>query len=736
VPDDSIQRPVSSPSRDCLGRLQAGSFLALVVAWSSLCVAGCGRGSHPTFPGAPVVLVSIDTLRADHLPAYGHAGVSTPEIDALRRDGILFENAYAHCPLTLPSHASVLTGLLPPEHGVRDNLGYRLDAAAHPTLARILKGRGYATGAAVSAYVLRGGTGLGDSFDFYDDSVPAGQAGAALGEVQRAGEETADRLLGWRETLPRGRPPFLFLHLFEPHAPYEPPPAFAGRAASAYDGEIAAASAAVGRFLDRLRKDGTYDRAIVVLFSDHGEGLMEHGERHHGILLYRWALHVPLILKLPGSARAGESVGSPVGLVDILPTLARLLAVDVPAGLPGRSLLETNGPPRPQFAETYYPRLHLGWSELRSLVDDRHQLVDGPRPELYDIRQDPRELHDRASSDAGRTRSMKDLLDRHPARFAGPGAVAAADRERLQALGYLGAAAPGDGPLPNPRDHVGEVEEIEAAFRLTKTSDAQAVVAFRRLLARHPRLLDVQLGLAEALARLERYDEAAAAYAAVLSLAPSMRSEVGTRLARVSLLLGRMDDVETHARSGLEASPAEARELLAWAALHRGDLDSAEREARAALDHAPGAAGAALALAEVHVRRSDLEAALALLDETRSRARAPVRGLQLARGDVLARLGRHREAAAALREEIQAFPQNSVAYARLAIVHAIQGRTRAEVARLLEAMLAASPGAQTADLAAQTLRAIGDSSEAARWRKRAAALRVSERSAGAKPGGS
>jgi arylsulfatase A-like enzyme/Flp pilus assembly protein TadD len=701
----------------------ASRHLAFAAACSCLSLAGCGRGSHPTFPGAPVVLVSIDTLRADHLPAYGHAGVSTPEIDALRRDGILFENAYAHCPLTLPSHASVLTGRLPPEHGVRDNLGYRLDPSAHPTLARLLKARGYATGAAVSAYVLRGGTGLGDSFDFYDDDVHAARAGDSLGEVQRPGQETADRLLGWRETLPPGRPPFLFLHLFEPHAPYEPPPPFAERAASAYDGEIAAASAAVGRLLDRLRQDGTYERSIVVLFSDHGEGLMEHGERHHGILLYRWALHVPLILKLPGGARAGESVTTPVGLVDILPTLARLLDLKVPAGLPGRSLLEAGEPPRVQYAETYYPRLHLGWSELRSVVDDRHQLIDGPRPELYDVRQDPRQLHDRAASDAGRARSMKDLLDRHAVRFSGPETVPPEVRERLQALGYLGAAATGDGPLPNPRDHVGEVEEIEAAFRLTKTSDEQAVVAFRRLLTRHPRLIDVHLGLAEALGRLERYEEAASAYSTVLSLAPSMRAEVGTRRARVSLLLGRMEDVETHARSGLEASPAEARELLAWAALHRGDLDSAEREARAALALAPASAGAALALAEVHVRRSDLRAALALLDEARSQARAPVRGLQLARGDALARLGRHPEAAAALREEIQAFPQNSVAYARLSIVYALEGRTRAEVARVLEAMLAASPGARTAELAAQTLASIGDSSQAARWRRRAAALR-------------
>jgi len=697
--------------------------LVFVVAASSLAVATvCRRAPHPAFPEAPVVLISIDTLRADHLPVYGYGGVETPAIDALRRDSILFENAYAHGPLTLPSHVSVLTGRLPPEHGVRDNLGYRLDPDVHPTLARLLKARGYATGAAVSAYVLRAATGLGDSFDFYDDDVHAARDTDALGEVQRPGASTAGRLLEWRREHARGGPELLFLHVYEPHAPYEPPAPFDREVASAYDGEIAAADAAVGRFLEELRGDGTYERSIVVLLSDHGEGLMEHGERQHGILLYRWALHVPLILKLPRGERAGTTVRAPVGLVDVVPTLARLLEMPVPAGLPGRSLLEEGGAPRSQYAETYYPRIHLGWSELRSLVDDTHQWIDGPRPELYDIREDPRELHDLAASDEKTARSMKSRLDRHSASFSAPEAVPAEVRERLAALGYLGgAAATHEGPFPNPRDHIREVEEVEAAFRLTKQSDDEAVVAFRRLLARYPRLLDVHLGLAEALARLERHEEAARAFSAILALAPAMHAEIGTRLARVSLLLGRMDDVETHARAGLEASPAEARELLAWAALARDDLALAETQARAARDLAPGSAGSALALSEVHVRRSELVPALAVLDGACSDAHAPVRGLEFARGDVLARLGRNAEAAAAFENEIAAFPRNSDAYARLAIVYAIQGRRRVEVARLLEAMHAANPSPHTARLAADTLASIGDAPRAERWRRRAIA---------------
>jgi arylsulfatase A-like enzyme/tetratricopeptide (TPR) repeat protein len=691
------------------------------------CGLGCHRSVHPTFPGAPLVLISIDTLRADHLPAYGYEGVATPAIDALRRDSILFENAYAHCPLTLPSHVSLLTGLLPTEHGVRDNLGYRFAPEAHPTLAALLKGRGYATGAAVSAYVLRRASGLARSFDFYDDVIATTHESLALGQVQRPGDETARRLEEWQAGQEGGRPVFLFLHLYEPHAPYEPPEPFRGRYASAYDGEIAAADAVLGRFLDRLRRAGLYERSVVILLSDHGEGLMEHGERHHGVLLYRWALHVPLLLKLPGGERAGDVVRRPVGLVDVVPTLSRLLGFPPPAGLPGRSLLEEEPSPRRIYAETYYPRIHLGWSELRSLVGERYQLIDGPRPELYDIGKDPRQRRDLASTAGPTARSMKAEIARYPSAFSAPEPVDSGVRERLRALGYLGGAAAGPvaGPLANPRDVIHEIEEVEAAFRLTQGKDAEAVVAFHRLLERNPRQLDVQLGLAEALARLERHPEAADAYRAALAIAPAMAGEIGLALARVSLLLGRLDDVETHARAGLLSNPAPAHELLAWAALGRGDLVRAASEAGQATALAPGAPGSALALAEVHIRRSEPLEALAVLGgalaSLRSAGGAPVRGLELARGDALARLGRYAEAQAAFRREIEAFPRNSEAYARLAIVYALEGRRKSEVQRLLESMHAANPQPETALLAAKTLESIGDSPRAAAWRRRAAA---------------
>ena len=380
--------------------------VTLLLACTAL--SACSRPPGPRFPGAPVVLVSIDTLRADHLPAYGYPHVKTPHIDRLRRDAILYERAYSPAPLTLPAHVSLLTGLLPFEHGVRDNLGYRFDPKAHSTLATLLRAKGYATGSFVSAHVLRGGTGLASGFDVYDDQVaaPAGVGVEALGRVQRRGEETLAAARSWLEGV-APKPFLLFLHIYEPHSPYDPPEPYRSQAAHPYDGEIAKSDEVVGGLLDELRRSGVYERAIVVLVSDHGEGLGEHGEDEHGILLYRWALHVPLLVKLPGGLRAGSSVRTPVQLIDLLPTLANLLDLPVPKGLRGRSLVAEPSQERRIYAETFYPRIHLGWSELRSLLDERWQYIEGRRRELYELREDPSQLTNRLATEGQTARAFQ-----------------------------------------------------------------------------------------------------------------------------------------------------------------------------------------------------------------------------------------------------------------------------------------------------------------------------------------
>lgn len=685
--------------------------LRRIAAWPlALLVAACSGGPRgddtraASAAGAPVILISIDTLRADHLPSYGYRQVATPSIDALAAESILFENAYAHCPLTLPSHVSLLTGLLPPENGVRNNIGYRLDAR-HTTLAGLLKARGYATGAAVSSYVLRRTTGLDAGFDSYSD-VETAAGTKAVGEVQRSGPETVRLALDWVRSV-RERPFLLFVHLFEPHSPYTPPEPYRSRYGASYDGEVAAADAAVGTLVAGLRELGVYDKSVVVLLSDHGEGLSDHGEAEHGILLYREALHVPLLLRLPGGQRAGTRERAPAGLRDVLPTLARLVGVEAPAETHGRDLLAP-APAQAEavYSETFYPRIHLGWSELRSLVDARYQLIDGPRPELYDVARDPGETHDLLAEKPQTARAMRARLASSSADFVAPAPATKEERERLMSLGYLSgaAAAPAVASVrPNPRDHIEEYNKVRAAFALVEQGrDAEAVNAFDQVLGRNPGFVDALTERAAALGRLGRYRDSAAAYAKAIAASPELAPALSLTLGRVHLEMGAFDEARAAARAALGSEPDAAHELLASVALASGDLAEAEREAALVVGDPGAKARAAVVSAEVLSRRGQPEAALARLAAV-PRELGPVPWLEFERGDVLARLGRHAEAEAALRAEIAVFPTHARAYASLAIVSALQGRPLSESRRILDEMNRAAPGPRTRALAARAL---------------------------------
>ena len=264
----------------------------------------------------PVILISIDTLRADRLPAYGYKGITTPAIDRLVADSILFENAYAHSPQTLPSHTSILSGQLPFEHSVRDNVGFEIKPAQR-FLQHALKDAGFTTGGFVSSYVLRRQVGFHLGFDQYDDNMPPAAPDRPLGQMQRAGMDTLAAASTWLDTLTSPKF-FLFFHIYEPHRPYAPPPHI--KAGNPYDGEVQYADEIVGKLLDRLREKDLYDDATIVLLSDHGEGLGDHGEDEHGIFLYRETTHVPLVIKLPRKAGGGRRVAAPVQHIDLVPT--------------------------------------------------------------------------------------------------------------------------------------------------------------------------------------------------------------------------------------------------------------------------------------------------------------------------------------------------------------------------------------------------------------------------------
>ena len=600
---------------------RAGAVLTLVFLWTI----GCSRGGDSQFrvpDGTPIILISVDTLRSDRLPAYGYDGVETPAIDALRRDGILFERAYTHVPLTLPSHVSLLTGLLPPAHGVRDNLGYTVDPSKGPLLQEILKEDGYATGAGGLAVVLRRATGIDAGFDFYEDGIELRPDPSSPGiqSVQRPGGKTLDVVRPWLRTVV-DQPFFLFFHIFEPHTPYDPPVEFAARYESAYDGEVAAADAVVGDLLDELRRLGVYDEALIVFLSDHGEGLGDHGEDEHGVFLYRSTLQVPLIIKLPEAERAGDTVGDPVQLIDVYPTLVSALGLPYGQSLQGTPLLAPQRPEpsdKPIYAETLYPRLHFGWSDLAALIVGRYHFIDAPQPELYDLLQDPDEMDNLVGSEAELESELQTALSIYDRELVAPAATDPETRRRLQALGYLGEATMVEGDvLPDPKTRIGALAEIRRAHRLFADGNLEsAVSAFQIIVAEDPGIEDAWDYLALSQLALGRPEEASATYLTALEHVPHS-TRLSLRAAMLLYQLGRLDKASAYAQIAIPYDSAAAHALLAQIAFRRGDLEGAETEARAALsvvgDRRPEAR---LILADILVARGEPVQAADLLSQT------------------------------------------------------------------------------------------------------------------------
>lgn len=663
--------------------LTQGTVLALLL----FLVLACRERTRP-----PVILISIDTLRSDHLPAYGYRNVQTAAIDSLAADGIVFENAWAHVPLTLPSHASVMTGLLPPEHGVRDNAGYRLDTST-PTIASLLRANGYATGAAVSAYVLRGSTGMSAGFDAYDDRIPFIE-GAPAGNLQRGGRDTIAAARQWLDAT-AGKPFFLFVHLFEPHAPYEP----------TYDADVARSDEAVGALLDALREKEIYDDALIVLLSDHGEGLRDHGEQEHGVLLYREALQVPLIVKLPRGERKGTRVPALAQLIDVLPTVAEITRITPPANLRGQSLRSDLGE-RTSYAETLYPRIHLGWSDLRSAVRWPFHLIDGPKPELYRTATDRAERNDVLQGERRALVRLRTDLAAIPQPATTAPRVDAEEAKKLAALGYVSAGASRPSSL-NPRDHLRDLDELKTVTELMagKKYD-DAIARIEALLARNPGWSDLRDELGVAYEASGDLAGAERVYRAAIATTPELAHDFALSLAAVLLAQGRHDEAEQHARVALHSNPPAAHHRLGEIALARGDVDRAEAEAREARKAPAVELHADFLLARVLIARRDLAGAIALLQKMRERRLPLPPRYYFVAGDALARAGRLPEARDAFERQIAIEPRDRDAWVALAMVHRIGGDTAAAQATL-QRMVEANPDAQTRELArrrAQDLR--------------------------------
>ncbi len=470
---DKLNPPMASAFRRLI------LILAVPAAFSAV-------AQVPAKPALNVVLITIDTLRADHVGCYGYKQIKTPNIDALAGDGARFERAFAVVPVTLPSHSTMLTGTYPMLSGMHDFSGNKL-SPLQPTLASVLKQAGYQTAAVVSAAVLDSRFGLNQGFDFYYDHFDFSRLDEAnLDEMERPGNIAADVALDWLAKNSQ-KSFFLWMHLYDPHFPYHPPEPYSREYADRpYDGEIAFADEQVGRLLKFLKEKGIYKNTVIVLCGDHGESLGEHGEKTHGFFIYNATMHVPLIIRVPGNAATENVIADPVSLVDIMPTVLSAVGVEIPSQVQGRNLFpethhaEANRPiqgerDRILYGETFMPRIHFNWSELRASENTKYHFIDAPRPELYDLAKDPGEVHNLFAEKKAVAEEMRaqlaGLIRNYSAgkEMAEKTGLDPALMERLKALGYAGFSGGSDPTissrdLPDPKDRIGAYESISDAI--------------------------------------------------------------------------------------------------------------------------------------------------------------------------------------------------------------------------------------------------------------------------------
>lgn len=537
--------------------------------------------------------MTIDTLRADHVHCFGDQQIQTPALDGLCKDGIRFSRAFTPAPITNTSHATILTGLLPSTHGVTD-FGVPL-AATHPTWAELLKGRGYQTAAFIGAVILDSNgmaPGLDRGFDFYDNFPEHPQGKSRWGRVERRGMDVVQHAENWLNAHPAG-PHFVWVHLFDPHDPYEPPPPYSEIYKDRlYDGEIAYADSALGDFIPYLEKQGWYDGALVVVVGDHGEGLGEHGENTHGIFLYDSTTHVPLIVKLPGRQAAGSEVAAQVRTTDILPTVLDVLGIGPPPRMDGWSLkayfsgAETAD--RTAFGETDYP-LHFGWAPLRSVRETGFKFIEAPRPEFYDLHSDAEELHNRYEAGNATIEKLRGMLTQ---------------------LGEPSAQT-SQPPLPDPKDKIQEQNLLHSAvMALDDERETDARVALEEVLrmdAKSPTAL-LQLGQIELAAK--NYAQAADYLRRELEVRPEDAS-AAFDYGRALQQMGHMEEAGEALEKSLKLNPdqVQARLLLAKIYLALNKADAAQDQLEAVLLTEPNNVDAQLGQAEVLLLQKKFEEA-------------------------------------------------------------------------------------------------------------------------------
>jgi choline-sulfatase len=658
-----------------------------------------------------VVLITVDTLRADRVGAYGYRAGETAALDRLAHEGVLVEDAVVQVPQTRPSHASIMTGRYPYEHGIRDNYSSPL-APATPTLASVLRSHGWDTAAFIGAYPVSRPSGLDQGFAVFDDPFAAGDDTTSKARTERPAGEVIDAALAWLAR-PRSRPFFVWVHLFDPHAPYEPPSPFRQRfGKSLYDGEVAYADAQLGRLLAWLDAKGLRERTLVVATSDHGEGLGDHGEDEHMFFVYDSTLRVPLIFSWVGRLPAEARVRGQFRSVDLFATVLELAGVPAPptSGASRAPFLKPGAriPDNESYAETLYPQVHFGYAPLRALRGEGWKYIEAPRSELYRLLEDPGEMRNLAlerTSVAAAIRARLLTYDRQSASVPELPEVSPDTAERLAALGYVeGGPAPGAGPSGvDPKDRIREVQhfmrDMREGLRLYRGGDLDGAIRLLGPLADSGiDSFNVQYYLGRSLLERRRFAEAIPHLKNAAEKAPTRRTLSGLAAAPIYAYLveayagaGRIPEALETVQQALKVAPenAELHRARGRILVEQGDLPAARAALEKARTLAPGEP-------RIHVDLSNVYRNLADLPRARAEAQEALRlgpkspEAHVAQGLVLGAMGREQEAAQAFRQALRLAPDDPDALFYLASVELRAGRAQAALP-LLEKLVGRAP---------------------------------------------
>jgi arylsulfatase A-like enzyme/predicted Zn-dependent protease len=652
-----------------------------------------------------VILITVDTLRADHIHCYGFAEIETPFMDLFARRGVKFDKCISQTPLTLPSHTTIMTGTLPLFNGVRDNGGFLVPQEL-ATLAELFKDKGYQTAAFVAAYVVDSKWGLNQGFDYYFDNFDLSRfQRISLGSVQRPADEVLDEALSWLDEKKEERF-FTWIHLYDPHTPYEPPPPFDQKyAGRPYIGEIAFTDSQLGRLWEFLEERNLLENSFLIFASDHGESLGEHQESSHGFFVYQEGIHVPLIFVTPFKKLQGISTPAVVSLVDVMPTILEMAELPIPSQVQGESLLPLFFDPVKShsyaYAETFYPRFHYGWSELKTFQNDRYKLIIAPDMELYDLIEDPDERKNLASSQKEVLEDLKAKADRFIEKYSENALeidyrkMDEETRERLAALGYIGAFADSSKlegkKLANPKEKIVIFNTLSRAREMGLEGKVEeAVGMIKRIIADDPDIIDAYFSLGNIYFKHGDYEEAIANFRESLERRPDDPFTV-INIANAYRRMGEYEEAEKFILDYLSKGMTDSQLffILGGIKVLQKKEDEAIKYYEQCLELNPSSTSSHNALAAIYLNKEDLLNAEMHIDSV-LKLNPKLTNAHYYLAQLLEKKGEFRKAEQAYKKELEYSPHHFKASFNLSRLYRILGQEEEEL-KYLEKTIESNP---------------------------------------------